>query len=341
VSSASSSNVPSRSQSVAQQPRDEDAPELTVRGIYSLLAAARAPGGEEAQDRIELLLEDAERTPLGSRTDAQLFLLRCRSESRLGTLESHTASSTLRPPSYSELTIEQVTSLMAEAAGHSEGETLEKVNFLFEEAHKTPESTRTPAQLYLLRYWRRPSHLPPTLIPPLSVSPLNHRPMTLNTESDTPSAEIFVDASSFGVGFVTNDHRWLAWTFRRGHPEIPLGPDGRIVMSWAEIIAAELGIRTLIAAGYNKTTIMLRSDNFGVVMALYTRRWTSNYGVDEILKRILRLCMSAGLVVMPVWVPSSSNPADGPSRGLYPPPSLKFGHVPKIPLFLQSFISQV
>lgn len=335
VSSASSSNNPSRSQSVAPQPNREDTPELTSQEVYSLLIAAKDPGGDEAQDKVTLLLEDAEQTPRSSRTNAQLFLLRHRGEGRLS--ESRTLSSTLQPPSHAELTIEQVSSLMAATAGHTEGDALDQVNLLFEDAEKTPESMRTSVQLYLLRYWRRP----PTLIPPLPVSPSIQRNAKFNIESCTPSAEIFVDASWFGVGFVINDDRWLAWTFKRGHPEILNGPDGRIVMSWAEIIAAELGIRTLIAAGYQKTAVILRSDNYGVVMALSRRTWTKNYGVDEILQRILRLCSSVGLIVMPVWVPTRCNPADGPSRGLYPPQKLKFGYLPELPHYLQRFISQV
>jgi hypothetical protein len=337
VSSTSSSNNPSRSQSVAPQSRGEDTPELTSQDVYSLLIDAQASGGDEARDKVELLLEDAEQTRRSSRTNAQLFLLRYRNEGRLGSLELRTRSFTLRPPSHAELTIEQVSSLMAATAGHTEGEALDQVNLLFEEAEKTPESMRTSVQLYLLRYWKRP----PTLVPSLSVSPSNQRDVKLNIESCAASAEIFVDASWFGVGFVINEDHWVAWTFKRGRPEIPNGPDGRIVMSWAEIIAAELGIRTLIAAGYHKTAIILRSDNYGVIMALSRHTWTRNYGVDEILQRILRLCANVGLIVIPVWVPTRCNPADGPSRGLYPPQKLRFGYVPELPHYLQTFISQV
>lgn len=303
------------------------------------MIAAQAPGGDEARDGVTLL-EDAEQTPLSSRTNAKLSLSRYHSEGRLGTFESRTRSSTLRSPGHAELTIEQVSSMMAATAGHTEGEALDQVNLLFEEAEKTPESMRTSGQLYLLRYWRRRSSPSPILIPPLSVSPSSQRGAMLNIESCTPSAEIFVDASWFGVGFVINEDRWLAWTFKSGHPEIPKGPDGRIVMSWAEIIAAELGILTLVAAGYHKTTIILRSDNYGVIMALSRHTWTRNYGVDEILQRILRLCSSVGLIVMPVWVPTRGNPADGPSRGFYPPQKLRFGYVPELPHYLQRFISQ-
>lgn len=303
------------------------------------MVAAQAPGGDKARDRITLLLEDAEQTPLSSRTNAQIFLLDYRSDGRLGGRELRTRSTTSRSPSHAELTIEQVSSMMAATAGHIEGEALDQVNMLFEEAEKTPESMRTSVQFYLLRYWRRPSNPSPSLISSLSVS--SQRAAKLNIESCTPSAEIFVDASWFGVGFITNEDRWLAWTFKKGHPEVPKGPDGKIVMSWAEIIAAELGIRTLIGAGYQKTTIILRSDNYGVIMALSRHTWTRNYGVDEILQRILRLCFSAGLIVMPVWVSTRCNPADGPSRGLYPPQKLRFGNVPELPHYLQRFISQV
>jgi len=120
-----------------------------------------------------------------------------------------------------------------------------------------------------------------------------------------------------------------------------MGPDGKIVMSWAEIIAVELGIHALIAAGYRGTEVVLRSDNYGVVLALSRQTWTKNYGVEAILQRILLLCRSVGLVVIPKWVSTHVNPADGPSRGLYPPKEMRFGYVPEIPHHLRRFLVQV
>lgn len=83
--------------------------------------------------------------------------------------------------------------------------------------------------------------------------------------------DVYVDASSTGVGFCfcVPTHSasataavgprpnmssmtcyWLAWTWVRGHPSIPLGVSGQIVMSWAELIALELGVHVLRAMKY-------------------------------------------------------------------------------------------
>jgi hypothetical protein len=151
------------------------------------------------------------------------------------------------------------------------------------------------------------------------------------------SPEIFVDASGFGIGFILNE-RWLAWSFNPGHPGIPIGPDNNIVMSWAELIAAEMGIVTLVTAGYHNTRITLRSDNDGVIAAFKKKTWTKHFGLDKILERILKVCKDAGLLVTPRWIPTKLNPADKPSRGTYPSQELMFGHHVVIPKHLQGIL---
>jgi hypothetical protein len=312
--------------------------ELTIQEASSLLASAQTCADDEAQDQIKLLIEDAEQTPHVFRTEAQLYLLhhgRSHVDSRLRTVR-------LRSPADvdAELTIEQVSSLMAAAASHSEGDALDEVRHLIREAKRTPESMRTPAQLNLLLYLRNTSRSSgsSSLVPPIPLSDRNI--VKSNAQSSATTTEIFVDASGFGIGFVFNG-RWLGWVFKKRHPEVPKGPDGKIVMSWAEIIAVELGIHALIAAGYRSTEIILRSDNYGVVLALARKSWTKNYGVEAILQRILLLCRSVGFVVIPKWVSTHVNPADGPSRGLYPPREMRFGYVPEIPPHLGRFLLQV
>ena len=69
--------------------------------------------------------------------------------------------------------------------------------------------------------------------------------------------------------------------------------------------------------------------------------WTPNHGMDIILARILRLCGEARLELEVGWIPTEENPADGPSRGQYPPLDAMLDHSPPIPQYLQGLIFQV
>ncbi|CAA7261248.1 unnamed protein product [Cyclocybe aegerita] len=245
-------------------------------------------------------------------------------------------ASTRREP----LTIPQLDLLMASAQYPTKDQTaLKQVRLLIRAAERTPKKKRSPEQLYLLATWRKPC---------LSHSAASSSSSVLSYVTPSSAAisglhgtpEIFVDASAYGIGFIFKD-RWLAWTFAPYHPLIPLGPDKHVVMSWAELIAAELGLLTLLAAGYRNTKIKLRSDNEGVVMALKTERWTPRYGLDSILQRVLRLCKDGGLSLQNVWISTKKNPADGPSRGAYPPRRLMFDHCPEVPQHLAGFLLPV
>jgi len=241
-----------------------------------------------------------------------------------------------------ELSVEEISSLMKAARTRGETEALDQVRLLIKDAHRTPKSKRTAAQLYLLLTWRTPkfsTSSPSPINAPTTLAALSHlNPPTPTHDPQFPSPEIFVDASRFGIGFILNES-WLAWSFNQGHPDIPIGPDDNIVMSWAELIAAEMGILTLVTAGYRNTKITLRSDNDGVIAAFTKRTWTKNFGLDKILERVLKACKDAGLVVIPKWISTKVNPADKPSRGTYPSPDLIFGHHVEIPKYLQGILT--
>jgi hypothetical protein len=156
------------------------------------------------------------------------------------------------------------------------------------------------------------------------------------------SQQIFVDASGRGIGFCFGE-RWLAWTFKRprSNRNIPTDRNGRIIISWAELIAVELGVLTLISAGYVDTSIVVRSDNLGVVVALGRGTWKTEFGLQEVLERILEMCRDFRLELQMKWVDSKANPADGPSRRVYPPRKMMFGSSPVIPDHLSSVLQEV
>lgn len=141
--------------------------------------------------------------------------------------------------------------------------------------------------------------------------------------------EIFVDASASGIGFVCGT-RWLAWSFKKTG-NFPLGGDGRIVTSWAELLAVEVGLRVLIEAGHQSTTVIVRSDNMGVVDALIKKSWCPRHGLEEVLHNILNLCGEYRIKLKPRWVSTKDNLADVPSRGVFPPGLLPYKFPPQLP----------
>ena len=77
---------------------------------------------------------------------------------------------------------------------------------------------------------------------------------------------LFVDASTgWGIGLVL-DGRWLAWQFQDEWKS-----DGREI-GWAEMVAVELAVRTLVTARFTNCHIRVQSDNQGVVGALKAGR---------------------------------------------------------------------
>lgn len=201
---------------------------------------------------------------------------------------------------------------------------LRRVRALVLAAAQTPRRQRSPVQKHLLVCWKGPRTLATPALAP----------------SDSEAPKIFVDASAYGIGFIFNKS-WLAWRFTTTRPLLPLGPDGKLVMSWAELVAVEMGIHTLLAAGFRDVMATVHSDNMGVVTAMKAGKWTQKYGLDEMVKRILGLCREGGLGLKMRWIRTKENPADDPSRGIYPASELAFNCRPLIPYNLSELIQDV
>lgn len=169
----------------------------------------------------------------------------------------------------------------------------------------------------------------------------NARSYSCATQTKSPSLcvnpEVFVDASNLGIGLIFGS-RWLAWKFNQANPYIPRN-SGRIDTSWSELIAAELGVRTLIAAGFRSTTVRMRSDNTSVVSALKNRTWGNIDRLTCVLARIMELCDAYELDLRPKHVEGEKNPADAPSRGRFPPLEKLLVLAPSIPLQLEGVVT--
>ena len=142
---------------------------------------------------------------------------------------------------------------------------------------------------------------------------------------------IFVDAStSFSIGLVVDDH-WLTWKLRDGwrNEDRDIG--------WAEMVAVDLGLRTVIHAGFQNCHLILHSDNQGVVEALKAGR-SRNSSQNFILRHIVSNFRSHNIWLSFEWVKSGDNISDKISRGFFPSTS-RLDRPPPLPHYLKPFIT--
>lgn len=135
---------------------------------------------------------------------------------------------------------------------------------------------------------------------------------SIASRPDALDLNIFVDAStSFGIGLVLEDS-WSYWKLTPGWKS-----NGRDI-GWAEMVAVELGLLSVIDRGIRNASIRIRSDNQGVIHALDRGR-SRNYEQNLVLQRIETNAMMASIHIFLEYVASAANPADLPSRGIPSP----------------------
>ncbi len=144
---------------------------------------------------------------------------------------------------------------------------------------------------------------------------------------------LMVDASmSWGIGLILDD-RWLAWELLPGWKT-----EGREI-GWAEMVAIDLTIQTLIAKGLRNCHLIIRSDNQGVVGALkagYSRGQAQN----QILHHIIGLMQEFNIWITTTWISTKENLTDEPSRGIFRPRNRLLQYVPKILDYLKQYVER-
>lgn len=142
----------------------------------------------------------------------------------------------------------------------------------------------------------------------------------------------FSDASSStGIGIILGG-RWRAWRLIPGWK----GNSGERDIGWAEAIGFELLVRTTINHLDNPAIFKVFGDNRGIVEGWWKGR-SRNWATNLVFRWLLQLLDNTQCSVLTRYVPSAANPADGPSRGKYPPRSQLLPPIP-IPPELQPFI---
>jgi hypothetical protein len=124
--------------------------------------------------------------------------------------------------------------------------------------------------------------------------------------------EAYSDASSaMGIG-ITIGKKWRAWRLLPGWNK-----DGKDI-GWAEAIGFELLISSLLASHPPSGHLKVYGDNRGVVEGWWNGR-SRNKPTNMVFRRIHRKTADANCTIYSRYIPSKDNPADGPSRGIYPP----------------------
>ena len=143
----------------------------------------------------------------------------------------------------------------------------------------------------------------------------------------------FSDASSsFGIGVVVGN-KWRAWKLRPGWDS------DRKDIGWAEAVGLEFLVTILTYIQPPGQTFRIYGDNTGVVEG-WKRGRSRNHNTNQVFRRIHRLLEKSNSEIRTSYVRSGDNPADGPSRGLYP-----FSHplLPEVQILdpLASFIENI
>ena len=140
----------------------------------------------------------------------------------------------------------------------------------------------------------------------------------------------FSDASSgFGVGIVIGN-KWRAWRLVPGWKT-----NGRDI-GWAEAVGLELLARALCATSKPGQHFRVFGDNRGVVEGWWKGR-SRNWETNKVFRRIHDIADTHQSFFITRYVVSRENPADAPSRGLYPPLDDLLPEV-SIPVALRQFI---
>ena len=143
------------------------------------------------------------------------------------------------------------------------------------------------------------------------------------------NVEGYSDASStIGIGIILGG-RWRAWRLIPGWNK-----DGRDI-GWAEAVGMELLVRAILQHN-TLPGIKIFGDNNGVIEGWWTGR-SRNTETNRVFRRIHELLEEHDTILTTRYINTANNPADGPSRGIYPPRHLLLPPI-KLPDEIKSFV---
>jgi hypothetical protein len=140
----------------------------------------------------------------------------------------------------------------------------------------------------------------------------------------------YSDASSGVEIAITIRNRWRAWRLLPGWKS-----EGRDI-GWAEAIGFEFLVKSILPSSSPGDNFKIFGDNRGVIEGWWKGR-SKNKATNSVFRRIHDVASSYQCTIHSQYVPSKENPADDPSRGIYPPESLLLPAVP-IPAEISCFV---
>jgi len=147
--------------------------------------------------------------------------------------------------------------------------------------------------------------------------------------------QAFSDASSsIGIGVIIGE-QWRAWRLVPRWQTL----EGKRDIAWAEAVGFEFLLLALSSSINSPQHVTVYGDNTSIIESWRVGRHRNKL-VNEVFKRIHTFLASQSTNVISVhaaFVPSERNPADGPSRGIYPPWELLLPPV-TVPQHLQRFL---
>jgi hypothetical protein len=153
----------------------------------------------------------------------------------------------------------------------------------------------------------------------------------LSPRGPTQDIDLWVDASTdWGIGLLLGD-RWNAWTLVEGWKG-----HGRDI-GWLEAVAVELAVLTLSGLGWSNASVLIRSDNQGVIGAFRSGR-SRNFQVNLCIRRVEVIAMSSNVTHVLTYVESAKNRADSISRGEVGPSASRLDSI-QLPCELSPFIT--
>lgn len=136
---------------------------------------------------------------------------------------------------------------------------------------------------------------------------------TLQPPGPLSTLDIYVDAStSWGVGVLV-DGKWVAWQLV--NPD--WDSDGRNI-GCLEAWAVELVIYILEMLGMNDITVLIHSDNTGVISS-FDRGRSRGVHINLSVRRASLILLERNITLKLEYIKSEDNPADPISRGILPP----------------------
>lgn len=145
-------------------------------------------------------------------------------------------------------------------------------------------------------------------------------PRCLSSQGMTQDLDLWVDASTdWGIGLVFGD-RWDTWRVKEGWK----GEEWNI--GWLEAIAVELAVHTLFDMGWHNASVIIRSDNQGVIGA-FQKGQSCNFQVNLSIHCVKAIVMESNVFHTLQYIESAQNRADATSRGEVGSPS---SHLPAL-----------